>query len=137
MVCRQTRQRLYNAFIEPAFQYCSHVWYHCSARSRGKLEQLNKQTLRVVLDDQSSTYDELLRKLHMVTLEQRREQIILVIVYKCLHGAAPSNLRSYLQVRDTGSNILRGYTKLKPPAVREQHLVFTPSVIWPRMYGTN
>ena len=117
-VCRQTRQRLYNAFIQPAFHYCSDVWHHCNARSRDKLEQLNKQTLRVVLDDQSGTYDELLRKLHMVTLEQRRVQNMLVTVYKCLHDATPSNLRSYQQVRDAGSYILRGYAKLKPPCVR-------------------
>jgi len=59
----------------------------------------------------------ILRKLHMVTLEQRRAQNMLVTVYKCLHGAASSNIRSYLQVRDGGSYILKGYAKLKPPAV--------------------
>ena len=57
LVCRPTRQRLYNAFIQLVFRFCSYVWYHSSAHSRDKLEQLNKQTLRVVLDDQSSTYD--------------------------------------------------------------------------------
>ena len=92
LVCRQTRQRLYNAFILPAFQYCSDVWHHCSARSRDKLEKQNKQTLRVVLDDQSRTCDEILRKLHIVTLEQRRIQNMSVTVYKCLHVAAPSNM---------------------------------------------
>ena len=118
LVCRQTRQILYNAFIQPAFQYCSNVWHHCSARSKDKLEQLNKQALRVVLDDQTSTYEELLCKLHMATLEQRRVQKMLVTVYKCLHGVALSNLRPYLQMREAGSYILRGYAKLKPPAVR-------------------
>ena len=118
LVCRQTRQRLYNAFIQPVFQYCSDVWHHCSVRSKGKLEQLNKQALRVVLDDQSSTHEELLCKLHMTTLEQRRVQNMLVTVYKCLHSAAPSNLRAYLQVREAGPYFLRGYAKLKPPTVR-------------------
>ena len=54
----------------------------------------------------------------MATLEQRRVQNMLVTVYKCLHDAAPSNLRTYLQVREAGPHILRGYAKLKPPAVR-------------------
>ncbi len=57
LVSRKTRQRLYNAFIQPAFQYCSDMWHHCSAHSKDKLEQLNKQALRQVLDDQSSTYE--------------------------------------------------------------------------------
>lgn len=28
LVSRQTRQRLYNAFIQPSFQYCSDEWLH-------------------------------------------------------------------------------------------------------------
>ena len=107
-----------------------------SVRGKGKLEQLNKQALRVVLDDPSSTYEELLCKLHMVTLGQRRVQNMLVTVYKCLHGAAPSNLRTYLRVRETGSYFLRGYAKLKPPAVRTTTFGLL-SVIWPPMHGTN
>jgi len=43
---------------------------------------------------------------------------MLVTVHKCLHGAAPSISRTYLQVREIGSYILGGYAKLKPPAVR-------------------
>jgi len=43
---------------------------------------------------------------------------MLVTVYKCLHGATPSILLTYLQVCEAGSYILRGYAKLKPPAVR-------------------
>ena len=56
--------------------------------------------------------------LNMVTLEERRIPTVLVTVYKCLHGAASSNIRSYLQVRHPGSYFLRGYAKFKPPAVR-------------------
>ena len=63
LVSRKTRQRLYNAFIQPAFQYCSDVWHHC--RHVVKISSNSGQS-----DDPSSTYEELLRKLHMVTLEQ-------------------------------------------------------------------
>ena len=118
LVSRKTRQRLYNTFIQPVFQYCSDVWHHCGTHIKDKLEQLNKQALRVVLDDQSSNYEELLHKLHTVTLEQRRIQNMLVTVYKCLQGAALSYLQTYLQAHDPGFYDLRGYAKLKPPAVR-------------------
>ncbi len=72
----------------------------------------------------------------MVTSEQRRVQNMLVTVYKCLHGAAPSNLRSYLQMRDVGSHFLRGFAKLKPPAVRTETFGIR-SVILPQKNGTN
>ena len=39
---------------------------------------------------------------------------MLVMVYKCLHGATPSNLHSYLEECDVvGSYNLRGHAKLK------------------------
>ena len=42
------RLYMYNAFILPAFNYCSDVWHFCNKRSNDKLEQLNKQALRTV-----------------------------------------------------------------------------------------
>ena len=62
---------------------------------------------------------------------------MLVTVYKCLQGAAPPYLKTYLQARDAGSYSLRGYAKLKPPAVRTTRFAFTPFVIWPPMHGTD
>ena len=48
--------RVYKAFIQPIFQYCSNVWHFCGARNSEKLELLNKQALRLILEDFSSTY---------------------------------------------------------------------------------
>ena len=44
LVSDHIKQRLYmyNAFILPAFNYCSDVWHFCNKRSNDKLEQLNK-----------------------------------------------------------------------------------------------
>jgi len=44
------KQRLYNAFILPAFNYCTDVWHFCSKRNKDKLEKVNKQALRIVLN---------------------------------------------------------------------------------------
>ena len=44
------KRGLYNAFILPAFNYCSDIWHFCSKRSKDKLEQLNEQALRTVLN---------------------------------------------------------------------------------------
>ena len=52
--------KLYKAFIVPYFRYCSAVWHFCGARNRNKLEHLNKRALRIVLDEKSLHYQELL-----------------------------------------------------------------------------
>lgn len=106
LVCRQTIQRLYDAFMPPAFQYCSDICYHCSARSEDKFEQLNKQALRVALYCKASTNEELLCKPPTYGYIGTKDRTCyLQPVYKCLHGAAPSNLLTYLQVREAGSYI--------------------------------
>ena len=38
------------------------MWHFCSARSRDKLESLDNQILKVVLNDFSSSYEDLLTK---------------------------------------------------------------------------
>ncbi|XP_044170569.1 uncharacterized protein LOC122954585 [Acropora millepora] len=70
------KRRLYHAFILPVFNYCSDVWHFCSKRSKDKLEQLNKQALRTVLNS-NSDYETLLRIIGSVNLESSRVQNML------------------------------------------------------------
>ena len=109
--------RLYNAYLQPTFQYCSDVWHFCSARSREKLEQLNKQVLRIVLNDRTSSYLELLEKLNKKTLEQHRIDSMLTTVFKAIHGTAPAYLIDKLRPRQLAYN-LRGHGKLLVPRVK-------------------
>ena len=87
LITGQTRLKLYNAFITACFRYCSDMWHFCSAHIRHKLEQLNKQILKVVLKDSSSIYEDLLTKLNMTNLEAGRVQSMMVTLYKCLNGS--------------------------------------------------
>ena len=109
------KRRLYNAFILPAFNYCSDVCHFCSKRSKDKLEQLNKQALRTVLNS-NLDYETLLKKMGSLNLESSSVQNMLVTTYNTLHGIAPSYLRSLLKVRTTAYN-LRGTLKLNLPRV--------------------
>ena len=62
LICTATKLKLYknNALILPHFQYCSTVWHFCRARNCEKLESLNKRALRIVLNDEVSSYQQLL-----------------------------------------------------------------------------
>ena len=51
LIPQSTRVRLYHAFIQPIFQYCSDVWHFCGVRNSQKLELVNKRALRSVQDD--------------------------------------------------------------------------------------
>ena len=78
LISNKTKVRLYKAFVLPIFQYCSSVWHFCGARNRDKLELLNKQVLRVVLNGSSSSYERSLSKVKMTSLQ---DMLILVYVF--------------------------------------------------------
>ena len=58
----ENRISIYNAFIASNFKYCNTIWQFCSNRSLYKLKKLHKQALRVVLNDYSPFYRDLLDK---------------------------------------------------------------------------
>ena len=80
------------------------------------LEQRRVQNMLITIDRESG-YDELLQKMEMVNLEQRRVQNMLFTIFKCLHGAAPSYLRSHLKERMLAYSI-RGHAILELPTVK-------------------
>ena len=115
LISDHIKRRLYNAFNLPAFNYGSDVWHFCSKRSKDKLEQLNTQALRIVLNS-NLDYETLLKIIGSVNLESSRVQNTLVTTYKTLYGLAPPYLRSLLKERTTAYN-LRGILKLDLPRV--------------------
>ena len=109
------KRRLYNAFILPVFNYCSDVWHFCGKRSKDKLEQLNKQALRTILNS-NSDYETSLRIIGSVNLESSRVQNMLITTYKTLYGIAPPYLKLLLKERKVAYD-LRGTLKLNLPRV--------------------
>lgn len=83
--------------------------------SKDKLEQLNKQALRTVLNS-NSDYETLLRIIGSVYLESSRVQNMLITTYKTLCGIAPPYLKLLLKERKVAYN-LRGTLKLNLPRV--------------------
>ena len=71
--------------------------------------------LRYTFDDYELSYDELLAKAEMCTVELLRERSIVSEMYKCLHGLGPKYMNELFHVQSTESR--RGPT-FKIPRVR-------------------
>ena len=52
--------KMYNAFVRSNFLYCANVWHFGIYSNIWKIEKVNKRALRVVLNDYTSSYHELL-----------------------------------------------------------------------------
>ena len=111
--------RFYKAFIMPHFNYCSSVWHFCGTRNTEKIDILNKQILRFILQDYNSPYDSLLSKVNSKSLYKRRLQTFLIIFfYKSLFFTRyPGYLRDIFSLWST-SYSLRGNYILSLPSAR-------------------
>ena len=107
--------KLYKAFIAPYFFYCSAVWHFCGARNSEKLDQLNKRVLRIVFNDRKSSYDSLLNRTGCKSLNDRRLQDMLILVFKALNNSSGPTYMSEMFTRRSVGVSLRGANKLTLP----------------------
>ncbi len=70
------REIIYNTFILAHFNYCPMVWQFCGKASTKKIELIQERALRFLLNDQKSTYHELLEKCNYTTMLTRRIKTI-------------------------------------------------------------
>ena len=64
IVSVEKKKILMNAFIESQFSYCPLVWMFCFSRKLNtRMNHIHERGLRIVYEDYTSTFDELLKKM--------------------------------------------------------------------------
>ena len=70
-----------------------------------KIERIQYRALKVVFKDKNSTYQELLAKANLPTLEIRRLRQIAIETFKILHSLTPAYLNSLVTLKQTKYNL--------------------------------
>ena len=68
------------------------MWHFCKVSDARKLERVQEQALRTIYNDRNATYEELLEKGRLSSLENRRLQDILILMYKVKNSLAPEHV---------------------------------------------
>ena len=97
----EERKVLVNTFVMSNFNYCSVVWNFSSAQSLNKIENLQKRTLRFLLNDYDSTYEDLLEKSDYPNMNLRRQRTLCIEIYKTLNILNPSYMNDIFKLRNT------------------------------------
>ena len=88
-----TLKMLYNAIVQPYFDYCRSLWDNCGMGLKDRLQKYQNRAARVIT---GATYDirssVLLEKLNWKSLEERRKYLKSVFIYKILSGHTAPNL---------------------------------------------
>ena len=128
------KKLIMNAFITSHFSYCPLVWM-CHNRSlNSKINKIHERALRIVFNDNRSTFAELLEKAGSVTIHHRNLQQLAIEVYKALNNLSSSLMSELFTVKDT-SYALRGTGKLKCNNIKttrygSESITFLASKIW-------
>ena len=85
-----TKLSILQSFIRSNFTYCCHIWYFCSPTLREKVETIQYRGLQCVYNDYVSSYEELLDRSGVQSIDLFIQKTILVEIFKSLHqiGAA-------------------------------------------------
>jgi len=94
MITREAKLQLYKSAILPNLTYCHIVWHFCKASDARKSERVQERALRAIYNDRNATYKELLEKGRLSSLENRRLQDILILMYKVKNSLAPDDSMS-------------------------------------------
>ena len=84
---------IYNALVQPYFDYCSPLWDNCGIGLKEKLQKYQNRAARILA---GATYDirtaDVFETLAWETLEKRRDYLKSIFMYKILNNLAAPNL---------------------------------------------
>jgi hypothetical protein len=96
---------LYNAIIQPYFDYCSPLWDNCGIGLKDRLQKYQNRAARVIT---GAIYDirssELLDNLNWKPLEERRNYLKSIFSNKILNGHNAPSLKEASQFNNERHN---------------------------------
>ena len=69
-------------FIESHLSYCPLVWMFCTRQMNRKINHIHERALRMVYDDYTSSFNELLKKDKAISIHQRNIHCVAIEMYK-------------------------------------------------------
>ena len=83
------KEVLLNSFVYSNFNYCPLVWHFCSSKSLYKIEKIQERALRLLHNDFTSDYAELLKKSGKTTMEIKRLRCLALEIFKTVNNMNP------------------------------------------------
>ena len=109
LVLEKTKSRLFKTVILPELNYCWIVWLVIRASDKHELERMQKKGLWAVFNDNTSSYNVLLKKAALPTLYNRRLQDLAILMFKVKNGMSPDYISELFQWSDTNYNLSNSY----------------------------
>lgn len=105
---------IYSSFIASNFSYCPLVWHFCGMCNNNKLEKLHKRSLRILHNDFTSSYRELLFFTESDSMLCKRLKYLLLHVFRCLQHRNPEYLNNMFQIKELSYSLRNALPLIQP-----------------------
>ena len=111
------RRILVNAFFDSQFNCCPHIWMFHSRNLNNKINRLHERCLRVIYNDKTSSFEQLLENDNSVYIHHRNIQTLVIKMYKVTNGLSPEIMTEIFQIREESRHNLRYTSQFTIPPV--------------------
>ena len=94
------RQLIMKSFINSQFGYCPIVWMFHSRKMNNRINKIHERSLRIVFNDNTSSFRDLLVKDNSVTIHERNIQNLAIELYKIVNGFSPDIMSIVFPVKE-------------------------------------
>ena len=131
----ERKKILFNAFIKSQFSHCPLVWmFNLSIVLNARIDRIYERGLRIVYEDYTSTFDDLLIKHGTVRIHHNSIQMVALEMYKVKNSLCPELMKCLFQFNPNPRN---GHTFIIPNVNSEYmgklSLSYFGPVVWETM----
>ena len=118
-----------------ALSYFPLTWMFHNRLINNKINRLHERCLRIVYNDNQSTFEELLEKDNTVSVHQRNLQFLAIELYKVVNGISPDLMKEVFPLHDDSGYNLRNKRTFKSRRVKSMRygtdsLAYLAPKIW-------
>ena len=133
----QKRRLILKTFIESQFSYCPLVWMFCSRKMNNKMNHLQERALRLVYQDYTASFDELLKKDNSLRFHHRNIHQVAIEMFKVKHDLSPPFMKEIFTYISNDKGTRAGDTFARPNVNSvyngEQSLRCFGPIVWNEM----
>ena len=96
----EQKRKIMNSFINSHFGYCPLVWMLHSRKLNNRINKIHERALRLVYNDNVSTFEELLTKSNSVSVHHKNIQNLAIELYKTKNNIGPELLKDIFKLKD-------------------------------------
>ena len=133
----QKRRLILKTFIESQFSHCPLVWMFCSRKMNNKMNHIQERALRLVYQDYTASFKELLKKDNSLRFHHRNIHQVAIEMFKVKHDLSPPFMKEIFIYIKNDKGTRAGNTFARPNVNSvyngEQSLRYFGPIVWNEM----